>query len=189
MYLHLAFRDVLFNVIISFMLIMIIIMGMIQEEKTSKEDSMAMGSIVATLTWPDGDQDLDLWVNGPNEPKPIGYSNKAGENIDLLRDDMGNISDILPLNYENAIVRNLQAGTYTFNIHCYRCMSGFPIKAVLEVRINRLEGPPYVTTRMVDILYEGQETTVIAFDMDSRGYVDPPSVNDVMVKLRSAVGE
>jgi hypothetical protein len=178
-----GYIDMLLVVIVT---LVVIISNMQEKQKKVETTSPAMGSIVATLTWPEGDQDVDLWVSGPGEPKGVGYSNKAGENVDLLRDDMGNISDILPLNYENAVFRTLKEGNYTFNVHCYRCTK-LPIRAALEVRINRPKGPPYVTIRFVDIRSEGEEITVINFDMDSTGYVKTDSINDTYQPLRVPV--
>lgn len=184
MYLHLAFRDVLYNVIISLLVIMVLIMGMIQKEKKDAEDGKPMGSVVATITWPDGDQDVDLWVKAPGEEKNIGYSNKSGNNLDLLRDDMGNTSDVLPLNYENVVTRSTKAGEYTFNVHCFRCTK-VPVPVTLEIRINRPNGPPYLKTMQVQLTKEGEEITVVNFEMDAKGTVDNASVNDVFEPLRA----
>lgn len=142
------------------------------------------GNVAVTATWADGPVDVDLWVTGPGEAQAIGYSNRAGKLFNLLRDDLGNTNDSLPVNYENAYSRGLPAGQYVVNIHCYSCRRG---NEAVEVRIEYGEGRD--TKLLVEETLElapAQERTVIAFRLDDKGNVVPGSVNRVFKPLRSA---
>lgn len=150
------------------------------------------GNLIVSITWPEGDQDVDLWVWGPAEPVPVGYSNKGGIVWNLLRDDLGKYPDATPLNYESSYTRGLVPGRYWINVHCYRC-TAFPIVVDVEVAVSRHAGErggksgvktAFVAT--VELARKRQELTVVSFEMDENGTIDRSSMNNVFKPLRAA---
>lgn len=137
------------------------------------------GSIAVLMTWPQGDTDLDLWVDGPGQKVATGYSNKSGLVWSLLRDDLGNAGDTTPSNAESAFARATPAGEYTINVHAYNAAGEETVH--VEVSLN---GSLLVNTDMV--LRPKQERTVIRFRLDENGHVVPGSANEVYRPLRSA---
>lgn len=144
------------------------------------------GNLMATISWPEGNVDVDLWVDGPTEPVPVGYSNKSGVLWNLLRDDLGTVPDYSPLNFENAYTRGMPPGDYRINVQCYRCPDA-PVEVFLEVTHNnngtgKME-PIGTSTISLNVNYE--EKTGLAFTIGSDGKVDPESLNNVFQPLRS----
>jgi hypothetical protein len=148
------------------------------------------GNVVVAITWPAGNTDIDLWVTGPGELVPVGYSNKGGVLFNLLRDDLGDRPDATPLNYENAYSRGIVAGEYIVNVHCYRC-SVVPQKVDVEISINsgdNRKGATPVATTAVELRVNGEEKTALRFRLDADGRVVPNSMNAVLRPLRAAKG-
>lgn len=147
------------------------------------------GNMIVSIVWPPGDADVDLWVDGPGEPVPIGYSNKGGLLWNLLRDDLGIQPDLTNVNYENAYSRGVIGGEYTIGLHCYRCPI-LPQEVTVEVSINtgtpgKASMKPLVTTQ-VKLTKAGQEKTAIRFWLNEDGTIRPGSQNNVFKSLRSA---
>lgn len=173
-------------------LIVIAIMIKFLNPPASAENSTPPGNLMATLIWDQGDLDVDLWMVGPGEPRPVGYSNKGGVLWNLLRDDLGSAPDATMMNYENAYTRGIVPGEYIFNVHCYRC-AVTPINATLEIAVNTNDGSStaktgtkVLQTVKFKINTQGQEKTVIRFKLKEGGTIDPASINTIQKKLRSA---
>lgn len=168
-----------------FLLLLVIILLVNDPVPPTKADTPPPGNLVLTVVWPEGDTDCDLWVVGPGEPRPVGYSNKTGKEWSLLRDDLGNKNDSMPLNLENAYSRSVNAGRYIINLHLYR--GDGPITVNLEVRLSNMNGgkSSVLATTTVVLHQRGQEVTAIAFDLTADGKVVPGSMNNVFVPLRS----
>jgi hypothetical protein len=147
------------------------------------------GNLTVYAAWPAGDTDVDLWVVGPAEPVPVGYSNKSGVIWNLLRDDLGLMPDATALNFENAYTRGVVAGEYTLNLHCFRCPQ-LPVPVDVIVSINDgkdgKSSSRTILTSKVELTRQGQEKTVVTFKMDKDGNVDKASMNNVFRPLRSA---
>src|SRR3546814_21118968 len=101
----------------------------------SAKQAGAPGNLIVHVSWPEGDADVDLWLDGPAEPVPVGYSNKGGVLWNLLRDDLGTKPDATPLNYENAFTRGVVPGEYTINVHCFRCPTT-PVQVDVEISLK-----------------------------------------------------
>ena len=182
MFLHLAFRDLLLNVILS----LVLIIGSLQVAKKVEETSSQkpIAQISASIAWPQGDIDVDLWLNGPEQDRATGYSNKSGITWDLVRDDLGNVADRFPLNFENGFVRNFAPGEYTINIHYYRDRAHHgPVTVAVELMIE-INGRRKVIDKQLTLNAVGEELTAINFKIDDKGNVT--DVNSVYVPLRAA---
>jgi hypothetical protein len=146
------------------------------------------GNLIVAITWPEGDTDIDLWVTGPGELNPVGYSNKGGVLFNLLRDDLGNSPDATPLNYENAYTRGIVPGEYIINVHCYRCPV-LPQKVTVEASINTGEdgkGSKPIATTTAILTANGQEKTAMRFKIDSTGSLIDGTLSQMHTPLRAA---
>ncbi|WP_205908883.1 hypothetical protein [Metarhizobium album] len=116
------------------------------------------GNLIASISWPSGPIDVDIWVSHANE-KAVGYSNKSGKVWSLLRDDLGEANDATPLNYESAFTRGLPDGEYAVNVRCFGCAK-VPVPVAVEVRLA--EGG-MVWAGTVQLERDKQERTAIRF--------------------------
>lgn len=188
-----AYRDVLMNTILG-LVMMIAIVFLLVKVETSKALAQAEppGNLMVNITWPQGDTDVDLWVTGPGEPVPVGYSNKGGVLWNLLRDDLGNWPDATPFNYEAAYTHGVVPGTYWVNVMCFTCRA-FPVPVDVEISINPGTGSKdkkattrIILTTKVILTKPGQERTAVSFKMDASGKIDDASMNSIFRPLRAA---
>jgi len=183
-----AFRDILMNTLLGVFAILVAYMMMIQVDQ-QKAAAEPPGNLTVYAAWPAGDTDVDLWVMGPAEPVPVGYSNKGGILWNLLRDDLGNIADALPINFENSFTRGIVPGNYSVSVHCYRCQT-FPVVVDVVISINDMKGgktsSKTLLTSKVEISRQGQEKTVANFRLNADGTIDKSTLNNVARPLRSA---
>lgn len=126
-----SFLDILFNLSLVFLalLIMILIIMKVEIVKTKID---AQAEFIITMTWPEGDWDMDIWIEDP-DGKVMFYQNKTTKVLNLERDDTGLLSDtfvingeeaINPLNQEIVVVRGIYPGKYIINVHLYRTGGG-----------------------------------------------------------------
>jgi hypothetical protein len=179
-------RDVLLNMLLGMMALVMLA----NWNPNSKENGQinAPGNLVVTITWPDGNTDVDLWLMGPGEKIPVGYSNKDGEVWNLLRDDTGlALYDTIGFNYENAFSRGLPPGEYVVNIHSYR-INTFPMVVNVEVLLNAGSGKPAlrIFSDKVTLRKPNQEITVVRFKIDDKQHIVPNSINHVFTPLRNS---
>lgn len=186
---HTLFRDLLFTMVLFFIVIVIWMLPFIADQAKRAEGQEPPGNITAMIVWPAGDTDIDLWVTGPGEPVPIGYSNKGGVLWNLLRDDLGAAPDATALNYENAYTRGAPEGEFVINLHCYRCPV-LPQKVSVEIGSSKLsgtgKGTTVIATATVTLTSNGQERTAVRFRLDKSGNLIPGSLNSVFKPLRAA---
>ena len=183
-----VFRDVIMLALAGFIMIVMLLLPHINPRAANDHETTSPGNVIVELRWPDQiDADVDLWVEGPGDT-PVGYSNKDGRVFNLLRDDLGRDSDLTNLNYEFSYSRGVPAGEYTVNVHLYRNGSHqFPLPVTVAVSIKGTESSSSqrVLNTKLDLLHEGQETTVFRFRLDEKGELVAGSVNDLPRALRS----
>lgn len=184
-------QDIGFNAFIVFVVLFLIVLVLINPMAKKADDAEVKmpGNIMVAIRWPDNiDVDVDLWVRAPGD-SAVGYSNRAGNTFNLLRDDLGFPRDDTPYNYELAFGRGMPDGTYTVNVHLFRNGSHLmEIPVDVLVYINQGSAPPIriaqskVVLRAVD-----QEITVVNFDIKKE---QPAGVSNQqitpLVPLRSA---
>lgn len=136
------------------------------------------GNIAVLMCWAPGPTDVDLWLGAPGD-KSVGYSRKSGTVWSLLRDDMGIVNDVSPINCESAFARATPAGEYIINAHGYSLPETLPVH--IEVSLN---GRLLVSTNMD--LKPHQERTVVRFTLDGQGAIVSGSQSQVFAPLRSA---
>jgi hypothetical protein len=180
-----VFRDFTMLMVLGFVAMVIWLLPHINPPE-SEAAFTPPGNVVVAVHWPEGDIDVDMWVMGPGDNAPVGYSNKSGELFNLLRDDLG--APDIERNYENAYSRGIVAGEYIVNVHCYRCPI-LPQLVHVEVSIN--DGTPRkrtkpIATTSVELTANGQEKTALRFKLNSAGKVVPDTLNNIFRPLRTA---
>lgn len=186
---EIAWRDVLFSALLGATFLFVAMMASVTLKAVEKiQHSSPPGNLMVMITWPEGPDDVDLWVDGPRELRPVGYSDKSGVEWNLLRDDRGRVGDVTPLNYENAYTRGYSAGEYVVDVHAFSTPV-VPVTVTVEVSMNRGNGKGSTTVLFetkVTLDHEGQELTAVRFKLDERGRVVPGSVNHIFKPLRSS---
>jgi hypothetical protein len=137
------------------------------------------------VTW-QGDLpvDVDLWVRAPGDT-PVGYSAKDGHYFNLVRDDLGIVTDHLGINSERACASGLPDGEYVVNLHLYNLGVPPPINVSIilsMVDASRAEMSELVKREVV-LTKKGQELTVVRFKMKDGKMVEG-SEHDIPVALR-----
>jgi hypothetical protein len=183
------YRDMLFVCLMMFVVMVILMLPFINDPKEHQATDEPPGSIIFAITWPEGDTDVDLWMMGPGEVNPIGYSNKGGRLLNLLRDDLGSQPDATPLNYESGYSRGAPPGEYFATVHCFRCPV-VPVKVTAEIRSNQTDkggkGTVVLFTSTLELSREGQERTIARFKLDAESNLIPGSIDFTHKSLRSA---
>lgn len=167
-------------------LLMIIVVMLKQPHNPRTEaDYVPPGQVLVEIRWPDGmNTDVDLWVEAPRGMS-VGYSRRAGEFFNLLRDDLGAIRDILELNYEVSYTRGAPAGEYTVNLHLYSNAERIypvPVNVAISVYING--ETKSILHKSVNLMYYGQQVTVARFTLDTDGALVPGSIHNLPKALR-----
>lgn len=175
------------------MLFLVFVVWMLPHLNPPAEEALAKppGNVVVHIVWPDGDVDVDLWLWGPEEISPVGYSNPNGQLWNLLRDDTGTGSDLSGINFENAYTRGVPAGEYVINVHCYRCASGLPVLVKLEVQVKVTPRGSLqrITYTEVELVAREQEVTMVRFELDEKGKVVPGTMSHLFETLRDTNGD
>jgi hypothetical protein len=181
-----VFRDVIMLALLGFVTIVVILLPHLNPP-TRAQDIAAPGNIFVQATWPvDANDDVDLWVQAPRD-RPVGYSNKGGKTFNLLRDDIGLVSDSDNANYEVAFSRGAPEGEYIVNLHLYARRSGInPLKVSLVVQLKGSgDSLSTIAKREISLVRPGEEITVIRFRLDSNGRLVKGSIHDLPYPLRN----
>lgn len=160
-----------------------------------KEEQIAPpGNVIVNIFWEDGlNIDVDLWVLGPEDARPVGYSNRAGETFNLLRDDLGSVNDITERNFENAYTRGLPEGEYIINVHMFahkEAKKEWPVNVEVVVTVMQFDqdksSPTEVAVAVIPLTKNGEEITAVRFKIDKNHQVIPESINQIQRKLRGS---
>jgi len=179
---NIAARDLFLNALAFCLLVLIIIIPWINPVPVAA-DTKPVGQMIVRISWPDGNDDIDLWLKGPDDAVAVGYSRKDGNGAwALLRDDIG--PPLITGNEELGIARSLPNGLWAVNLHAYR--TNGPVQVKVEIMLFPANGPKVeLFNRPVEMFRVGQERTVIQWRMRD-GKLVPFSMNQTFVPLRSA---
>lgn len=181
------FRDMVTLMVMAFMAMVVMMLPHLNPLAVDQQKEPP-GNLAARMCWTKGNVDVDMWLDGPGEPRAVGYSNDNGLLWNLTWDDLGTVADLTDVNCEHAFTRGIIAGEYTINAHCYRC-AVLPIHVTLEVGVKlpneqgKAKYKPLITT-VLDLMSYGQERTVIRFAMNSDGSLVEDSVHSVYKSIR-----
>jgi hypothetical protein len=170
-------RDLLLNMLLGLVALVVLVLAQVNPASTEQQLTPP-GNLIASITWPAGDDDVDVWVSYGDD-FAVGYSNKSATVWSLLRDDLGNKNDTTPLNFESAYTRGMPDGEYAVNVRCYACTK-VPMPVTVEVR---LADGGTVWSGIVDILKSGQERTAIRFRV-AGGQVVADSASSVFKQMK-----
>lgn len=168
--------DTLFNLL--GVLLFFIIALLAQVNPPATPDIAQPGNIVVSAAWPEGSNDVDLWVQHAGDIA-VGYSNKSGKVWSLLRDDLGNVNDSTPMNYESSFSRGIPDGEYAVNVKCFTCFGKFPVPVAVEVR---LATGKLIFRGVVELVANKQERTAVRWRM-ADGRVVSGSASSVFKKM------
>jgi hypothetical protein len=185
-----VFRDVITLALCGFVAIVVLLLPHLNPpvQAAAADSVRAPGNVIVEIRWPDGyDADVDLWVQAPGDV-PVGYSNKGGAIFNLLRDDLGQIGDPTPLNYEISYSRGIPPGEYTANVHLYRNPKHQPIEVTMTVSVkaDTHASAKHLLTTSVVLRREGDELTGFRFRLDAEGNLEAGSAHSLHKRLRSA---
>lgn len=162
---------------------------LVQPAKKADADAQTNpGAMTVELWWdPAVDADVDLWTLAPGG-SPVGYSNKTSLGMALLRDDLGRGGDRDSRNYELAVANVLRPGEYVINAMLYRTRDNkLPVAVTMAVTVRPPKGDPYILqTVKANLVFGGQEITLLRFTLDDKGGLIGPSINHLPKMLRSA---
>lgn len=182
-----VFRDVIFVMMLTFVVLFLAALIHINPEaKTDDEVTRPPGNVQVDITWPNGyKSDVDLWVKGPTDARPVGYSNRSGILFNLLRDDLGAVGDTTELNYENAYTHGVDDGEYIINVHMYSMRETTLVSVTVVVRYSVCADcrPEEVIVKIVDLTHNGHEITVVRFTIKD-GVILPEKTNHIPIPLR-----
>jgi len=186
---HFAFRDVLANGLLAWVLLALLFMAMVKVAATEEvERNLNVNdALVFQIRWPDGSRsDVDLWVKGPRG-RPVGFSNKSGADLNLLRDDLGSAGDLTNQNWEEARSRGLAPGEWQATVHLWNPNS-HPLPLAVEATVSIVQGKDVteVWSGTVELSRDNEERTIVRFRLDDTGRVVPGSVNRLDARLWEA---
>lgn len=170
------------------MLLCLVAVGVALMEPPAVKQALAdkpVCQMAVDATW-QGDLpvDVDLWVRAPGDT-PVGYSAKDGHFFNLVRDDLGTITDYLGVNAERACASGIPDGEYVINLHLYN--HSVPPPVSVGVVVSMVDTYRAQMSEMVkkDVVLEriGQEITVMRFKMKD-GKLIERSVHDIPTPLR-----
>jgi hypothetical protein len=173
---NLSFNDLLFNILIGFVLLFVIAFLLINPI-TKKSDIPVKAEFIITVEWdPEAVDDVDLWVQ-LDKNKPVGFSNREDTPLHLDRDDLGTTNDLvvidgvtktLKTNRESTTLRGIVPGDYFVAVHAYSKKAALIPYTVTVLKVN-----PYRQVYSISgTLYSNREIQRLpAFTVDSRGNV------------------
>lgn len=183
----LAFNDLLFNVLVGFVMLFVIAFLLINPP-TKKEDVPSKAEVLIILEWEDeAADDVDLWVQRNNE-RPVGFSNKVVAPLHLDRDDLGWSNDrvvvdgqvkIIRTNIETMTLRGNAPGNYYVSVHYYNQVQDQVKYKVTVMKVNPFK-QVYSVTGVLSSMREEQRLPAFTIDKDNM-------VTDVFNHARSVV--
>ena len=124
---NLAFNDLLFNILIGFVMLFVIAFLLINPI-AKKADIPVKAEFIIVLEWDnEATDDVDLWVQ-LDDKLPVGFSNRENTPLHLDRDDLGTTNDkilidgvthIIKVNRETTTIRGIVPGDYFVVVHAY----------------------------------------------------------------------
>ena len=174
---NLSFNDLLFNILLGFVMLFVIAFLMINPI-TKKEDIPVKAEFLVVLSWDEqANDDIDLWMKRDNL-QSVGFGNKENSPLHLDRDDLGKTNDkvlvngvyeIIRSNRETITMRGIVAGKYYVGVHYYGKTSDIPVNYnVTVMKVN----PFRQIYSKSDVLNNSREYHRLpAFEVDSEGKV------------------
>jgi hypothetical protein len=131
-----------------------------------------LGQYALVITWPKGDDDVDLYVRDP-AGQIVYFANPDAGLMHLEHDDLGDYNDRegavhVVGNGERVVLRGVLPGEYVVNVHAYGITKPVPVK----VELYRLAGGDRrLRAGSVSLPATGAERTAFRFTLGPGGMV------------------
>tara|TARA_B100000927_G_scaffold291402_1_gene293405 strand:- start:2904 stop:3551 length:648 start_codon:yes stop_codon:yes gene_type:complete len=188
-----SYNDMLFNVLIGFVLLFILAFMLINPI-TKKADIPAKAEIMVVLDWDDmSKDDVDLWIKGTGMVQPLSFQVKNADFWHLDRDDLGESTDVtyvagervmLRYNREVATMRGLMPGDFNINVHMYKKKDTKPT----NISITLIDVNPYKELYKMNttLTKDGQVVIFPSFSVDKDGVIYNTFQSDVIFARQPA---
>lgn len=176
-----AFLDLLFNVLLGFVVLFIIALLMVNPI-TKKNDVPFKAEFMILVEWePGSEADVDVWVKGPSGPT-VGFANRETSLLHLDRDDLGSVNDMInmdgemvvnPVNREIITIRGIEPGDYLVNLHLYS-NRGKPVSEPIPVTVTVMDLNPFQEAyirKLTFTLGKGEVLFLPGFSINSDGKI------------------
>jgi hypothetical protein len=183
-----AFLDLLFNVLLGFVVLFVIALLMINPI-TKKNDIPTKAEFMIIVEWPwDINADVDTWVRGPDDREAVGFRRRENHILHLDRDDLGNPNDSRLINGEVVLnksnrevvtVRGIAPGDYFINLHLY---NNYASKGPITVTVTLADVNPYIEHYVLTVVMDtkGQVEMMPAFTVNDEGEITHIFNSDVL---------
>lgn len=151
------------------LLLCVVLLIILEDHKEEENPDKRPGNFFVDIAWYSTD-DVDLWVEGP-DGQPVGYSNKQGPYLSLVRDDVGTNPKGLSVRNETVVSQGFQPGWHLINLHGYRIAnksSEVEVEVKVFVRRSDSRNPTLIHHEFVKVK-GGQELTVINLQLSKSG--------------------
>jgi len=171
---NLSFNDLLFNVLIGFVMLFVIAFLLINPI-TKKSDIPVKAEYLIVLTWDiEANDDVDLWVQR-DSTNPVGFSNREKTPLHLDRDDLGSTNDsviidgvtkIINTNRETITIRGKVPGDYFVAVHYYSKTTKGPLPYTVTVMKVNPYKELYSISGELNVRREKQRLPAFGVDKD-----------------------
>lgn len=175
---NLAFNDLLFNIMLGFVVLFFIAFLLINPP-TKADEVPLKAEWMVIVQWPgEKADDVDIWIKSPNGDL-VGYRNKETALLHLDRDDLGIVSDTIivagkatinAINREVVTIRGIVPGDYYISLHMYSKFGDEPVPVTVSV----IDVNPYVEVYNITVVMDtkGQQSVLPGFVIDSEGNLE-----------------
>lgn len=173
------FYDMLFNMLIAFVLCFIVALLAFRPQEEKKGDVPLKAEFMITVSWPDGNpNDIDTWVRDPSG-QVLWFRQRDVGLMHLDRDDRGDKNNTVLVDgktlesktrQEIATLRGSEGGEYIVNAHYFDSKD----KAPVDVQVQLIKINPQaqiVFTGQARLAAKGEEQTLVRFTLDQAGNV------------------
>ena len=176
-----AFIDILFNILIGFVFLFLIAFLLINPI-TKKNDIISPAEFLIVLNWPAHfDDDVDLWMRGPNG-ETVGFRSREVGIFHLERDDLGFSNDkvihhgnviAVKKNQETVAIRVIYPGEYIISVMYYAAYADKNKNKIIPFTVDVIKVNPYsiAYTQNQKLTEVGQTINIVSFRIDERGFV------------------
>lgn len=176
-----AFIDILFNILIGFVFLFLIAFLLINPI-TKKNDIISPAEFLIVLNWPAHlDDDVDLWMRGPNG-ETVGFRSREVGIFHLERDDLGFSNDkvihngneiAVKKNQETIAIRGIYPGEYIVSVMYYASYDTKNKNKTVPVNVEIIKINPYSIAYTQDkrLTEVGQIINFVSFRIDEQGFV------------------
>lgn len=180
-----SFADVCLALSGFLILIVVIMVAYLNPGEEDEEELSQRAALSIAIKWDVG-SDVDLWVKAPGTPA-IGYANKHGPWLDIIRDDLGSFRNPICGYCEEAYARKVPDGEYRVNLHLYsnKEKPERGVRVWYEISLKKEEGSgrKILFSGEKVLRRRGDEETVVRFTLKD-GILQEELTSRVPIRVR-----